>query len=274
MKRSNPSSGFSTNIDAVPVRTWAQKPFVPPTAIISDQRENYHNSGSFEDDDDDRHGCDTPDATVAALDVEPEYFNPRPLKSRRLETEALGEPGERSTCFGCVYFGEKETTINSQAIQHLVEMSNQSFGRIDMVSLVRGMAEYYEYNIRQKINRNLKPGERPLPPWPAAQILEHLRYHNQDPLVQQVVLLAEVQEIRTDLLDCCFEVSTKTGRVRINKHAIDSYDKMVKCQLHIQKQDASKMAFYAAGARIKPEILNQGIMSTQTKKLVSYWGAK
>lgn len=205
---------------------------------------------------------------------EPEYMEPRPLKSRRLEIARLGEPPERASCFGCVYFGENETILPSEELRHLVEMSRQSIGRVDMLTLAEAMEDYYERHIRAPINARLRAGERPLPRWPASQILEHIRHHNQDPLVQQVVLLAETQELRTDLLERCFEVSSKTGKTRPNKNNIDCYEKIVKLQLHIQKQDASKMAFYSAGARVNPEILAQGVMSTHTKKLHSFWKIK
>lgn len=233
---------------------WTNRPFVSPEDAVAD---NY----------------DFPDDVTTPQDdkPEPETFEPRPLKSRRLEIETLGEPACRSQCFGCVYFGEKETIIPSDELVKLIEMARQSIGRIDMMCLAQGMEDYYETQIRCKINARLLPGQKALPPWRAAQILEHIRHHNQDPLVQQVVLLAETQELRTALLDCCFEVSSKTGKVRPNKHNIESYDKIVKLQLHIQRQDASKMAFYSAGARVNPEILNQGLLSTHTKTLHNYW---
>jgi hypothetical protein len=204
---------------------------------------------------------------------EPEVFEARPLKSRRLELEAFGEAGPRSECFGCVYFGEKDTTIPSDELVKLIEMSRQSLGRIDMICLAKGMADYYEKHIRQKINRNLMPGQRPLPEWKEAQILEHIRFHNQDPLVQQVIILAETQELRAALFDCCFEVSSKTGKMRPNKNNIKAYEEAVKLQFHVQKQDASKMSFFSAGARVNPEILSQGLLSTHTKNLHNYWKA-
>lgn len=237
------------NIASYEPPAWTQS-FVPPSEAIG-----YDNATPMED-------HERP---------EPETFEPRPLKSRRLELEAFGEAGPRSDCFGCVYFGEKDTTIPSDELVKLIEMARQSLGRIDMVCLAKGMADYYEKHIRQKINRNLMPGQRALPEWKEAQILEHIRFHNQDPLVQQVILLAEAQELRAALYDCCFEVSSKTGKVRPNKHNIECYTKAVQNQLHVQKQDASKMAFFSAGARINPEILNQGLLSTHTKNLHNYW---
>lgn len=233
---------------------WTNQPFVNPEDAIA-----------FENIAD---GAETPSMHEKP---EPETFEPRPLKSRRIEIETLGEPASRAQCFGCVYFGEKDTTIPLDALEKLIEMARQSIGRIDMICLAQGMEDFYEKNIRQKINAYLLPGQRPLPEWKAAQILDHIRNHNQDPLVQQVVVLAETQELRSALFDCCFEVSSKTGKVRPNKHAIESYDRIVKLQLHIQKQDASKMAFTSAGARINPEILSQGLMSTHTKNLHNYW---
>lgn len=205
---------------------------------------------------------------VAEERDEPEKFIPRPLKSRRLEIEMLGEPPQ-DTCFGCVYFGERDTTIPVDRIRVLIEMQRQSFGRMNMATLAKHMAEYYETHIRIPINNRIR-GEKPLPAWPASQILEHFRYHHHDPQVKQVVLLEETEELRTDLLACCFEQSTKTGQIRVNKHAIDAYDKMVKLQLFIQKQDPSKMVGYSSDARINPSIMNQGPISIQTKQLMDY----
>lgn len=235
---------------------WTNRPFVTSQEAIADYNIPQSNFAEQVEEEE---------------EVVPEFFEPRPLKSRRIELESLGEAGSRSQCFGCVYFGEKETTIPSDEMQKLIEMARQSIGRIDMLCLAQGMEDYYEKHIRQRINNRLLPGERLLPRWPAAQILEHIRHHNQDPLIQQVVLLAEAQELRTALLDCCFEMSSKTGKVRPNKHNIESYDRIVKLQLHIQRQDASKMAFYSAGARVNPEILSQGLLSTHTKQLHNYW---
>ena len=87
--------------------------------------------------------------------------------------------------------------------------------------------------------------------------------------MQQVVLLSETQELRADLLDRCFEVSSKTGKSRPNKHWIECYEKIVKLQLHIQKQDATKMAFYQGSANVNPEIL-PGLLSTHTKRVHNY----
>ena len=200
---------------------------------------------------------------------EVEVFEPRPLKSRRLEQVELGEleDDSRRECFGCVYFGEGDTTLVSDDVAKLEQMARESFGRTDLVTLARAMHDFYESKIRRAVSHD----ERPLPPWSPAHILEHLRHHNQDPLVQQVVLLAEVQELRTSALDHCFEQSKKNGRVRINKAGIEAYERLTKLQLHIQKQDASKQAFYSASARVNPEILSQGALSWNTKKMHSNW---
>jgi hypothetical protein len=201
---------------------------------------------------------------------EPEIFEPRPLKTRKLEMDRLGQPGCRADCFGCVYFGEKETTLPVDDITRLIEMARQSIGRVDMVALAEGMASYYA-KMRQRINSELHPGEKPLPPWRAAQILEHLRMHHNDPMVQQVVSLNEIQEMRNEVADHCFERSNKTGRVRPNKHNIECYERLTKLQWHVQKLDTTKMAFSSHGARVNPEVLSQGVISYQTKRLHDYW---
>lgn len=201
---------------------------------------------------------------------EPEIFEPRPLKSRRLEVERLGEAGCRAECFGCVYAGEKDTTVPVDDISRLIEMARQSMGRVDLITLAEAMADYYR-KMRLRINQELKPGAKPLPMWPAAMILEHLRMHHNDPLVQQVVILNEIQEMRAEMVNHCYEKSNKTGRVRPNKFAIDSYEKLTKLQMFVQKHDSAKMAFTSNGARINPDILSQGVISHHTKSLHDHW---
>ena len=203
---------------------------------------------------------------------EPEIFEPRPLKSRKRERDAFGEAGDRGTCWGCVHAGEKDVTISVEAMRQLIDIARNSFGRIDLVSLAKGMHNFHEEKIRKVFNKDM-PRDKKIPPWPEAQILEHLRDHNQDPLVQLVVMLAETQELRGETLNHCFEISNK-GKVRPNKNAIDAYDKLVKLQIFLQKQDPGKMAFTSAGARVEPTILSQGVISFHGKKLRSNWTKK
>lgn len=244
------------------VPEWTNQPFVHYQDAIAEHNMRYPLQGDQQN---------TPEVYDPGEVVEPEYFEPRPLKSRRLEIEALGEAPSRSQCFGCVYFGEKDTTIPSDEVAKLIEMSRQSIGRIDMLCLAQGMEEYYEKHIRQKINANLLPGQKPLPAWPAAQILEHIRMHNQDPLVQQVIMLAETQELRVALWESCFEVSSKTGKMRPNKFNIKSYEDVCKLQIFIQRQDSTKMAFSNPGAMLNPQVPGQGLLATNTKQLHNYW---
>lgn len=252
-------------LTGVPPETpeWTNRPFVNYQDAIAEH--NMHYPDHYDNPADCQATGDDGDR------LEPEYFEPRPLKTRRIELETLGEPGSRAQCFGCVYFGEKDPKIPTDELTALIEMARQSIGRVDMLCLAQGMESYYEKEIRQKVNSRLMAGETPLPEWKAAQILEHIRMHNQDPLVQQVILLAETQELRAALFDCCFEVSSKTGKMRPNKFNIKSYEDVVKLQLFIQRQDHTKMAFTTSGALLNPQVPSQGLLSTNTKQLHSYW---
>lgn len=205
---------------------------------------------------------------------EPEFYVPRPLKSRKIEKEQFGEATDDTQCFGCEYLDDysKKTTIPQDDIDYLRKIARDCFGRIKLAILAKGMSDFYERRIRARINANLQQGEDPLPPWPPANVAQHLRSHHQDPVVKLIVLLEETEEIREDLLGRCFEESTKhPGKDRVNSKIINDYDKIVKLQLHIQSKDPTKMAFYSAGARVNPESLTQGILSTKTKKLHDYF---
>jgi hypothetical protein len=232
---------------------------IDPMVNADEEEEEQGNNNAF----------DTPGPTEVQQTDEKEFFIPVPLPSK-IHERTLGDPGPRSNCFGCCYYGEKETTIPSEALVKLIEMSRQSIGRICLVTLAHGMASYYDTKIRQPVNAKLKPGERPLPYWPAAQILDHIYNHTNDPLIQQVVILSKTKEIVNELELCLFERSSKTGIKKPNKYNIECYDKMVKLLLTVQKMDSSKMAFHSAGARINPEILDQGLLTTHNKKLHAY----
>lgn len=206
------------------------------------------------------------------LEEEAEVFTSIPVKSRRMEQDLFGKPNPTVHCFGCEYLDDysSRTTIPEDDVEYLRKMARDCFGRMTTATLANGMSNFYEDKIRARINRNLQPGENPLPPWSPAQVLEHLRYHHQDPVVKMIVLLEEVEELRTELYDQCLEESSRNKRIRANSRIINDYDKVVKLQLHIQSKDPTKLAFFAPGARINPDSTNQGVFSLRGKKLHTY----
>ena len=250
--------------------TWVSSAFVGREQLLEDFNRQFYQQHEQAAEGVDENGSNFVDHLLTPEDEPPEIFVPRPLKSRKREVDLFGEAGDRSTCWGCVHAGEKDVTISVEAMRQLIEMARNSFGRIDLIALAKAMHDFHESKIRRVFNQNLPPGKKPIPPWPESQILDHLRNHNQDPLVQLVVMLSETQELRMEMLDHCFEVSNK-GKVRPNKNSIDSYDKLVKLQIFLQKQDPSKMAFTSHGARVDPNILSQGVISFQGKRLRSHW---
>ena len=197
------------------------------------------------------------------------------LGSRAREREELRDhnhngPQPRSECFGCVYAGEKNAAaIPYEDIMQIIDMARKSIGRVDLITLARAMAKRYAV-LRREINSNLRPGEDPLPPWYASTILEHIRFHNQDPEIQQVVVLAEIQELRDISLNACTE-KNENGTIRVNKDQVMAYERLTKLQFFIQSKDPTKMAFYSGGAHVDPKTNKQGLMAVSGKNLVSYW---
>ncbi len=202
---------------------------------------------------------------------EPEFFEPLGLPSRRKEKKRLGKAGQRSTCFLCSYAGERDTTLPCDDVNKIIEMLRQNTGRMDMTILGEMIADHYA-DFRRKINSQLGRGEKPLPHMSASTVVEHIRRHHQDPEVKQIVMLEELQEIREELIDICFERSNKDKkRKRGNKIQIDNLDKIIKLELLVQARDPAKMAMYSAGARVNPAIHKQGAVSSSTKNLMDFW---
>lgn len=203
---------------------------------------------------------------------EKEAFEPVPLASDQLEQDRLGRAEQIYECFGCAYFGDADTVLESEDIERLRAMARERYGCSNRIMLAERMAEYYAA-FRQRVNAQLLPHERALPGWSAAQILDHLKGvgHHNDPVIVFNDMLTETREIRERLKGCLFERSLQTGHERPNKVAFDCFDKMSKLLSHLQKQDPTKMAFFDRGTRVNVANLSQGPLTTHTKPLSDLW---
>jgi len=197
-------------------------------------------------------------------------YEPRPLKSRKKERKVLGKPGRRSTCFLCAYVGERDATIPSDDLQKIVEMLRQNIGRMDSTVLAQQVAEFY-IKLRNRVNRQLLDGETPLPPMNAATVLEHIRKHQQDFEVKQVVLLEELQEIRETIMDSVLEQNPRTRNIRGNLSQLAALEKVLKMELLVHSKKPENQAFYCPGARLDPSVRSKGPVSSTTKSLYHYW---
>lgn len=201
---------------------------------------------------------------------EKEHFETCMLPSRKRERRILGKHTDTDTCFFCAYIGERDTATPSDDVDKLVTFLRDNTGRMKSRILAEELADQYA-DLRRKVNANITPGERELPYMSAATVLAHIRTHHQDPEVKQVVILEELQEIREELMGMVFEKSNKTKQKRVKKEVIDAIDKIVKTELQVQRVDASKMAFYSAGARVNPNTLKQGPVAHANKTLLNWF---
>jgi hypothetical protein len=200
-----------------------------------------------------------------------EIFENVLLPSRKREREKLGKSDGQVECFGCMYLGEKDVaSIPYEELQSLVIMIRKSYGRTDLTSLVEGVYKKYK-KIRRKINENLNSGVRGLPIWRKATIMDHFRFHNHDPEMQMLVVLSEIQELRTVAANACVLESSKTKRQKIDDKQLRCYLELVKAGLQVQSKDPSKLAFYSAGAHIDPSVIKQGPISWKGKNMTAYW---
>ncbi len=204
---------------------------------------------------------------------EKEYFEPRPLPSRRREMKEHGKPGPQSKCFLCCYAGERDTLLPGDDVNKIVEYMRTHIGRMCASAMASQVANFYA-PFRARINSQLQAGEQPLPPMSAATVLEHLRSHHHDPEVKLIIMLDEVQELRQTILKGILEKSSRTKKTRANKIQVDCLEKVIKLELVLQGKDPTKMPLYSAGARIDPTLHKQGPVATSNKKMYDYWRRK
>lgn len=111
---------------------------------MDDERPESELSSSGDDDDDDAN------APGALPDVE-------------ILKEQLGEPIQRTDCFGCRYVGESEASIPNVYVNDILKIIADGIGKTDPAALAEEVAAKYE-EMRRTIDTEL-------PPWDAASIL-------------------------------------------------------------------------------------------------------
>ena len=163
-----------------------------------------------------------------------EQWEPVPLPSRRKEKKRFGKPIKKARCFFCAFVDEKLTTVPREDVNKIVEMLRQNIEIMEDSELAFQIAREY-VTLRQRINSELRIGEKQLPVLSESTILHHIRRHTQDPEVKLGVIKSELQETRETIMDeGLFEKSTRTGKKRPNKQAIDSLEKIIKLEIKVQ----------------------------------------
>ena len=216
----------------------------------------------FDQDDEEREERDDEEP-----EVEEPLYEQVGLATREQEQRELGEPDPRSTCFGCIYMGERDTgAMNQEDLVELMDMVVKSIGQTDEVTLVKEVARRYR-GIRDKTNRSLLPGERPLPDWSPSTILDHFRWHHCDPEFHLWLGLKDVREAKAVALEAMVVCNTPTKRRRIDKDQVRAYTDLVKLEWQLAKIDPSKCTFYSAGKRLDVEGISKGPMALSFKPM-------
>lgn len=198
-------------------------------------------------------------------------YEPCGLDSRQKEENELGIPDRQGNCFGCVYIGEQDAAaIPYEDIIVLINYIRKSIARTDPINLSQHVAEQYAA-LRAEINSSLMPGEKPLPPWSAATILDHIRNHNTDPEIQTWVRLSEIQELMQVALYSSVEQDVETGTKQVNEKQCKIYMDLCKMAEQIQKSDPTKKNFYKPGAHIDMKSASQGFIAISGKNLTDMW---
>jgi hypothetical protein len=193
------------------------------------------------------------------------------LVSRKYEFDELGPPDEQSGCFGCCYVGEQDSgAAPYEPIMKLMAMIRKSISKTNLVNLAINVARKYE-EIRQDVNNNLLPGEKPLPEWKAATILHHIRYHNLDPELQTWVRMSEYQELIKITLDASVVIDEETGELKtdpIQGKMLIMYEKRLE---ELQKSNPSEKLYYSGGEHFDTNVASEGFISFSGKPLIAQW---
>ena len=194
------------------------------------------------------------------------------LISRQQEHNEMGAPDLRSGCYGCCYIGEQETgAVPIEEIKNLMNMLRKSIAKTDQINLAIHVAQRYE-QMRMKINKNLMPGERPLPEWSAATILQHMRMHNTDPELQTWNRMVELQELAQIALNASVVKNAETGETKIDVSQAKIYLEFAKQMEALSKTDVTTKLYYSGGSHFDTKAASEGPISYSGKTLLAMWG--
>ena len=196
------------------------------------------------------------------------------LLTRKYEYDELGAPDTQSGCFGCCYIGEQEAgAVPFEEIMNLINLIRKSIAKTDPVNLANYVAKKYAA-LREEINSNLMPGEKPLPEWKAATILQHLRYHNVDAELQTWNRMVEYQELIKIALDASVVRDEDTGEVKINPVQAKMYIELTKQYESLSKSDPTEKLYYSGGNNMDMKAASEGFISYSGKPLIAMWKSK
>lgn len=204
---------------------------------------------------------------------EPVKYVPVGLKSREMERNELGEPQPRDECFACSFVGERDMgAVPYEDVMKFIDQMRKCRTSSKLKTLAIDIAE--QYTLFQKaVNDTLLPGERPLPDWKPATILDHIRHHVNDAEMMLTNVIEDVHELYTKALHCVIE-RNQYGEERVNDKALKSFTEIAKLKISIYKTDPSKLLFYSGGAHVDMKIANNGGFSSSGKQMYSLFSKK
>jgi hypothetical protein len=199
-------------------------------------------------------------------------WTPYELPTRKRLREELGSAQERKTCFGCVYDMSADSVhINSQDFKQLCLVASKCVGQMSLEALGKEIERLYE-SFREEANKKEQHEDRrPLPPWSASSIIEHLLFHNVDPEIQMWIRLIEIQEMIRTSQDSILEYNEKLKKMRVNKEASLVYERLVKLWYHVASRPLEKQFGYRKNAKIDIESVNQPFVTKNQKSIVDYY---
>ena len=191
------------------------------------------------------------------------------MPSKKRELIELG-PSTPTSCFGCCYIGEQESgAVPIESLQKLLNVIKKTISKTDPIELAQYVAEKYK-EIQNDVNDSLRPGQKALPDWSAATILEHLQYHNCDPELQDYFTLRELREAKRIAFSAMAQKSVEDETVIIDEKQAKIYLELVKTIEMISKTDPSKKLYYSGGSHFDMKAAAEGPISYSGKNLVSY----
>lgn len=157
--------------------------------------------------------------------------------------DTLGDPHDRSQCWGCQKSGPHSAATSVRAWENLTMLYYNNISTCKLVTLAQQLHKYFEEHIRAPANANLLPGQEPVPEWRAVDILMHMTRHTNEPVARINHLISVVNQMIDNLHD--YGTYSRNGTykwmTRPNSNAIRDVDRLVSMLLKLYRCNPERM---------------------------------
>lgn len=171
--------------------------------------------------------------------------------------DRFGRADPREQCWGCRHGSAEDAPVNSERVQEMQRVVENNWGRMNIVDIAVEVHAFFEEYIRRPTNDLLEDGERSVPEWTVATIIDHLEWHGKEPAIQLQVMLERNGRVMDTIYKSQLfrrrvdETGGPVAQLQVDPDAYKLFNESMRMHMRLYAQKPARMAFHSgAGERM------------------------